>query len=110
MLVHGQNILGFFPGKYWNTPEDRPLIIGAHWDTVETTQGFNDNGSGVAVMLEIARILISSKCFVPDYTIIFIAFDGEEEGGIGAQQFINNIVVPYYKNQGVNIQVKSLQC
>ena len=59
-------------------------------------------------MLEISRLLISSKCFVPDHTIIFIAFDAEEEGGVGAQQFINSIVVPFYKRQGVNIQVNLL--
>ena len=103
--MEGSNILGFFPGKFWNTAKDRPLIIGAHWDTVETTKGFNDNGSGVTVMLEISRILIRSKCFVPDFTIIFVAFDAEEEGAIGTQQLINSIVVPYYKRQGVDIQV-----
>ena len=103
--MEGSNILGFFPGKFWNTAKDRPLIIGAHWDTVETTKGFNDNGSGVTVMLEISRILIGSKCFVPDFTIIFVAFDAEEEGAIGTQQFLNSIIVPYYKKQGVDIQV-----
>jgi len=102
--VDGSNILGFFPGKFWNTAKDRPLIIGAHWDTVKTTKGFNDNGSGVTVMLEISRILIGSKCFVPDFTIIFVAFDAEEEGAIGTQQLINSIIVPYYKRQGVDIQ------
>ena len=103
--VEGSNILGIFPGKFWNTAKDRPLIIGAHWDTVETTKGFNDNGSGVTVMLEISRILITSKCFLPDFTLIFVALDAEEEGAIGAQQFINGIIMPYYKRQGVNIQV-----
>ena len=103
--MKGDNIIGFFLGKFWNTPKDRPLIIGAHWDTVETTEGFNDNGSGVTVMLEISRILIRSKCFVPDFTIIFVAFDAEEEGAIGTQQLINSIIVPYYKRQGVDIQV-----
>ena len=103
--MKGDNIIGFFLGKFWNTPKDRPLIIGAHWDTVEKTKGFNDNGSGVTVMLEISRILIRSKCFVPDFTIIFVAFDAEEEGAIGTQQLINSIIVPYYKRQGVDIQV-----
>ena len=106
--MEGSNILGFFPGKFWNTAKDRPLIIAGHWDTVETTKGFNDNGSGVTVMLEISRILIGSKCFVPDFTIIFVAFDAEEEGAIGTQQLINSIIVPYYKRQGVDIQVKLL--
>jgi len=47
---------------------------------------FDDNGSGVAVLLEVARVLTSSKqpdgqpCFTPDFTIIFVAFDSEEPG------------------------------
>ena len=56
-------------------------------------------------MLEISRILITSQCFLPDFTLIFVALDAEEEGAIGAQQFINGIIMPYYKRQGVNIQV-----
>ena len=56
-------------------------------------------------MLEISRILIGSKCFLPDFTIIFVAFDAEEEGAIGTQQFLNSIIVPYYKRKGVDIQV-----
>lgn len=47
---------------------------------------FDDNGSGVTVLLEIARVLSLSKqqnnmpCFTPDFSIIFVAFDSEEPG------------------------------
>ena len=49
----GTNIVGILPGKNWGSPADRPIIVGAHWDSVSNTTGFDDNGSGVAVMLEV---------------------------------------------------------
>ena len=30
----------------WGTPEDRVLVVGAHWDTVPGSGGLDDNGSG----------------------------------------------------------------
>ena len=103
--ISGSNIIGILPGRFWNTKKDRPLIIGAHWDTIKSTTGFNDNGSGVAIMLEVARVLTSSECFSPDYTILFVAFDSEEDGSIGSQEFLNKIIVPHFVRQGVSIQV-----
>ena len=108
-IISGSNIIGILPGKFWNTKKDRPLIIGAHWDTVANTTGFNDNGSGVAIMLEIARVMARVKCFQPDYTIFFIAFDSEEDGSFGSQELLNKIIVPLFIRQGVNIQVSCSQ-
>ena len=72
---------------------------------MDNTTGFNDNGSGVAVLLEVARVLTGADCFKPDYTIFFIAFDSEEDGSIGSQELLNKIIVPHYVMQGVSIQV-----
>ena len=55
--MSGTNVIGVWPGSNWLTLSDRPLVIGAHWDVVANTTGFNDNGSGVAVMLELARFV-----------------------------------------------------
>ena len=38
-FLNGTNIIGVFPGTKWNTQYDKPLIVGAHWDTVETSSG-----------------------------------------------------------------------
>lgn len=57
--------------------EDRHLVIGAHYDTVAGSPGANDNASGVAVMLEVARIL---SVRLPSMPVVFVAF-GAEEGG-----------------------------
>ena len=35
-------------------------MVGAHWDTVTNTGGLDDNGSGVAAMLELGELLLSS--------------------------------------------------
>ncbi|MCK5480776.1 MAG: M28 family peptidase, partial [Gammaproteobacteria bacterium] len=51
------------------------LLIGAHYDTVSGSPGANDNGSGVAALLEIARLL---KALETDCTVRFVAFVNEE--------------------------------
>lgn len=64
------------------------VIVDGHYDTVNGP-GTNDNGSGTAVMLEIARLLQS----VPtEYSVRFIHFAGEEDGLIGSQHYVNNVV------------------
>lgn len=51
------------------------LIIGGHYDSVEGTPGANDNGSGTAAMLALARHFKDSK---PKRTLRFVAFTNEE--------------------------------
>lgn len=79
-LPHGGNVFGILPGKLWGTSRDRVVVVGAHWDTIESTDGYNDNGSGVAAVLEVARQIVESHC-QPKNTIIFATFDLEEMGG-----------------------------
>lgn len=55
--------------------EDEILVIGAHYDSVAGAIGANDNGSGVAAVLELARLLKDSQ---PERTIRFVAFVNEE--------------------------------
>jgi len=55
--------------------KDSLVVIGAHYDTVVGTPGADDNASGVAGMLELARLLKNSPL---DYTIHFVAFALEE--------------------------------
>ena len=52
--------------------------MGAHYDTVRKSSGVDDNGSGSAAVLEIARLLTKHKCYF-NKTIIFTLFDLEEE-------------------------------
>lgn len=73
---------------------DVTLIIDGHYDTIGGP-GVNDNGSGVAVILETARLLANIEC---DYTIKFINFSAEEQGLIGSNAYVNQIVVPQNMN------------
>ena len=59
------------------------ILIGAHYDSVPETTGMDDNGSGVAAMLAIAKHTKSPN-------IKFIAFDGEEYGFIGSNYYLEN--------------------
>lgn len=60
---------------YGSRLPDEVLVVGAHYDTVWVTPGADDNASGVAVMIEVARQL---KTIQLDRTIRFIAFANEE--------------------------------
>jgi Zn-dependent M28 family amino/carboxypeptidase len=51
------------------------IVIGAHYDTSGQSPGADDNASGVAVLLELAKLLKSSS---PARTLIFVAFADEE--------------------------------
>lgn len=51
------------------------VVIGAHYDTVPDCPGANDNGSGIAALLELARFLADGH---PDRTIRLVAFANEE--------------------------------
>lgn len=56
------------------TPEEI-IVVGAHYDTVPGSPGANDNTSGVAVMLALARRFASEQ---PERTLRFVAFVNEE--------------------------------
>ncbi|QBG49199.1 Zn-dependent exopeptidase M28 [Verrucomicrobia bacterium S94] len=72
------------------SPGYRIHIIGAHYDTVDAAHesvtrcpGADDNGSGVAAMLETARVIQHAQF---RDTIVFVAFDAEEKGSYGPGQ------------------------
>jgi Zn-dependent M28 family amino/carboxypeptidase len=67
-----RNIIAEKPGR----PGTKAiLLVGAHYDTVLGSPGANDNGSGVAALLELAGLFAESD---PDCTLRFVAFVNEE--------------------------------
>ncbi|MFY1046254.1 M28 family peptidase [Chryseobacterium sp. GP-SGM7] len=64
------------------------VIICGHYDTI-TGPGVSDNGSGTSILLEAARIL---KDVPTEYSVKFIHFSGEEQGLIGSNHYVNNVV------------------
>ena len=64
------------------------VIIDGHYDTLKGS-GTNDNGSGIACILETARLLQNIQT---EYSIKFINFSCEEDGLIGSKQFVSQVV------------------
>jgi hypothetical protein len=63
---------------------DHHVVVGAHYDAVSGSPGADDNGSGSDGVLEIARIL---KDIETELTFVFILFDSEEQGLLGAHHY-----------------------
>lgn len=91
------NVIAILPGSNPEL-EGESLIISAHYDHLglgwpdvhqgdegKIHFGADDNASGVAVMLELARQI--SKRWNPARTIVFVAFTGEEAGLLGSQHY-----------------------
>jgi len=83
------NVAGVLPG----TDDTRPIMVCAHFDHLGTDRsgvmypGADDDASGVAVMLEVARSIVSLGA-IPPVSIWFVAFSGEEEGLLGSTAFV----------------------
>lgn len=95
-----QNVIGIVKGE-----SDSTVIVGAHydhlgWGTPASTyhgppaihNGADDNASGVSALLELARKYAQSKV-KPHYTMLFIAFSGEEAGLLGSSYFAKHMTV-----------------
>jgi len=67
-----RNVIGELPGR---NLADEIIVVGAHYDSVDDCPAANDNGSGVAAALEIARMLSNLEL---GRTIRFVAFPNEE--------------------------------
>lgn len=65
-------------------PTRSPVLIGAHYDAVPGTPGADDNATGVAVLLELARAFAER---VPRSPMRLVAFDLEEYGLIGSHHY-----------------------
>lgn len=91
-----KNVLGVIRGK-----EDGVVVVGAHYDHlgIDTAiegdgcyNGADDNASGVAAVLQIARaIKMSGK--QPRRTIVFALWDGEEKGLLGSRFFVKKCTI-----------------
>jgi hypothetical protein len=98
-----KNVAAVLPGL--GPDADETLVIGAHYDHLglgaripgtklrEIYHGADDNASGVAVLLEIARTLVQRPAKA-HRRIIFITFTGEEMGFFGSSYYVNHPLVP----------------
>lgn len=78
-----RNVVATLPGM---DPSSTAIyVMSAHYDTVLTSPGANDDGSGIVAMLAIAELL-SHVSF--NHTLRFIAFSGEEVGTYGSYMYV----------------------
>lgn len=82
------NIIGYIKGKR----SDSLIVLTAHYDHLGKINdvvfsGANDNASGIALLLSMAKVFEKNK---PNFDIVFIAFAGEEAGLKGSKYFVDH--------------------
>jgi hypothetical protein len=100
-----KNVVGLLEGE--GALADETIVIGAHYDHLgyggwgslawtsenEIHNGADDNASGTAVLIEVAKRLASAKK-TPRRQVLFIAFSAEEMGLLGSAHYVREPVVP----------------
>jgi aminopeptidase YwaD len=100
--VRTSNVAGLVPGK---VHPDEYVIVGAHYDHLghgeiasstpwrrEIHNGADDNASGVAALIEIARIAAAAEHL--DRSVIFMSFTAEELGAVGSRYYRDHPLRP----------------
>ncbi|HEX8119561.1 MAG TPA: M28 family peptidase, partial [Pyrinomonadaceae bacterium] len=98
------NVVGVLEGSDPKL-KDEAIVIGAHYDHLgrggegslgregEIHHGADDNASGTAGLLELARLLSAERSKMRR-SVVFVAFGGEEEGLIGSSHYVQNPARP----------------
>lgn len=107
----GNNVIG-----YIDNVAPQTIIIGAHYDhlgfgedanALDTFKavhnGADDNASGVAGIIELARILTTVKSKTNNF--LFVAFSGEELGLVGSKYWLENPTTPSQANYMINLDM-----
>jgi Peptidase family M28 len=116
----GKHVVGVIPG---GEKKEKLIIFSAHYDHVGTTSslkafpfgaannkrikgdsifnGANDDATGVAALLELARLFSRIQ---PSYTLMFVCFSGEELGLLGSTDF-NEDLNPASVTMNVNLEM-----
>ncbi len=102
--VHSQNVAGLLRGS----DPDEVVVLAAHYDHLgrgpygslaesdaqgQIHPGADDNASGVAACLELARVLVESG-WQPRRSVLFLFFSGEERGNLGSEYYTAHPLVP----------------
>jgi Zn-dependent M28 family amino/carboxypeptidase len=91
--AQGTNLIGYIKGS---KHPHKYIVIGAHYDHMGIKNGavFNgadDNASGTAALLMLGKYFSVNP---PEHTIVFAAFDAEEQGLYGSKAFVDNPPIP----------------
>ncbi|HEX6987221.1 MAG TPA: M20/M25/M40 family metallo-hydrolase, partial [Planctomycetaceae bacterium] len=100
------NVIGVVPGE--GPKADEVVVVGAHFDHIgygetgsrkpgvhEIHNGADDNASGTAALIELARRVAAGP--KPPRTVVFIGFNGEERGLLGSNYYVEHPAYPLDK-------------
>jgi len=112
-LVHSRNILAKLPGT---SHGDEVILFGAHWDAFgigapdargqTIRRGANDDGLGIAGVLELARAFARGPR--PQRSLVFAAWTAEERGLLGSETYAVRPLFPL-KKTAANLTIDILQ-
>ncbi|MGH2642595.1 MAG: M28 family peptidase [Chitinophagaceae bacterium] len=107
--IMGTNLMGYIKGKTNNW-----IIISAHYDNLKGAPAYagtdtvsvrhGDNASGIAAML---AMISWFKMHQPQHNLLFVAFDGEQEGLMGSKTFVQKSKA-LLKETGLNINMDQI--
>jgi len=101
--LQSENVAGTVPGS--GKLKDEYVILSAHLDHLGVGRPVNgdaiyngamDDASGIATILEVARLLKESK-FKPKRSVIFLAVTAEEKGELGSRYYAAHPTVPFHQ-------------
>ncbi|MEP6885970.1 MAG: M20/M25/M40 family metallo-hydrolase [Gammaproteobacteria bacterium] len=87
-----------------STVGDGAVLLAAHYDSVPAGPGASDDGTGVAALLEIARILAARPAL--SHPIVLLITDGEEAGMLGASLFVRDHPLSKRVSAAVNLDAR----
>jgi aminopeptidase YwaD len=102
--LHTQNVVALLSGRD-PTLREQYVVVGAHFDHLGRSnegaldpdrknavhRGADDNASGTAAVLELARLFAAAPA---RRSLVFVAFSGEEMGLLGSEYFVANSPIP----------------
>ena len=98
-----QNVIATKKPENVENPEI--VYITAHYDSVPFSPGANDDGSGTAAVVELARLL---QDFPTDKELRFIAFGAEEIGLVGSNYYVSQLSQEEINRSAVNFQLEMM--
>jgi len=94
---NADNVIGIYRAQ--GSAKDKAVVVGSHYDHLGLINGVvypgaDDNASGAAVLLALARDAVKRKY---QHTIVFIAFGAEEAGLVGSRYYVRRPAWPLSK-------------
>ena len=103
--VAGQEVANLVAELPGGRRKDEVVVVGAHYDTISTTSGADDNASAVAVLIEASRLMRNLK---PKRTVRFVSFPCEEPPHFYTDNMGSQVYARRCRERGE--QIKGMLC